>query len=508
MGDAPKVGGPDLAAGIALATLEEGKPLVGHVGDESVMLVRAGDAIFATGATCTHYSGPLAEGLVRDGTVTCPWHHACFDLRTGNALAAPARDPIACFDVEHTGDLVRVGQKRGAAPKEPITKAAPASVVIVGGGAAGEACAEELRARGYRGQVVLLSADASLPVDRPNLSKDYLAGTAPEEWLPLRGPEWYAEHGIEVSLGTPVQTIDLQKRQVMLASGRSYGFDRLLFATGAEPVHLKIPGAEHAQVRYLRSLADSRAIIAEAQKGKRAVVIGASFIGLEVAASLRTREVEVHMVAPDEVPLGKIMGPELGGYLKRLHESRGVQFHLGRKPAAIEETARGMTVRLDDDSVLDADFVVIGVGVRPATALAQAAGLQVEDGVLVDEKLQASGPGVFAAGDVARYRDRSGQRLRIEHWVVAQRMGQTAARNMLGAEEKFDDVPFFWSAHYDVSVNYVGHGAGWDRSELTGSPDDKDCAVRYFKGDQLVAVATIYRDQESLQAAVTLGKRR
>jgi NADPH-dependent 2,4-dienoyl-CoA reductase/sulfur reductase-like enzyme len=273
-------------------------------------------------------------------------------------------------------------------------------------------------------------------------------------------------------------------------------------------------------VHYLRSLADSRAIIAEAQLGaagaaaegsgknlRRAVVLGASFIGLEVAASLRAREVTVHVVAPEAVPLERVMGPDLGAYIRRLHEAHGVVFHLGHKTTAIEETRDGLVVRLDDGTALEADFMVIGVGVKPATALAQAAGLQVDDGILVDEQLQASAPGVYAAGDVARWRDRRGQRLRVEHWVVAQRMGQCVARNLLGAGERFEDVPFFWSAHYDASINYVGHGAGWERAELDGKPDDKDCTVRFWKGDELVAVATIYRDQESLQAEVELAKR-
>jgi NADPH-dependent 2,4-dienoyl-CoA reductase/sulfur reductase-like enzyme/nitrite reductase/ring-hydroxylating ferredoxin subunit len=513
MGDAPKVTGPDLAAGVPASELAEGKPLLGHVGDESVMLVRAGETIFATGATCTHYSGPLAEGLVVGETVRCPWHHACFDLRTGEAFKAPALNPIACFDVVQEGELVRVGEKRAPSPIPPPSKDEPKRIVIIGAGAAGHAAAEQLRVRGYRGQVVLIGADPSGPVDRPNLSKDFLAGSAPEEWIPLRPAEWFAEHGIELQVGARVASIDPKKRTVLVENGRSYEYDRLLLATGAEPIKLAIGGADSPRVRYLRTLDDSRQIIAAAKEGARALVVGASFIGLEVAASLRARKVEVQVVAPDQVPLERVMGAELGSYIRSLHEEHGVKFHLGRKPQAIEEAGDGaLSVRLDDDSRVECDFVVVGIGVKPATALAEKAGLEVDNGIVVSGELQSSDENIFAAGDLARYPSaQGGQPIRVEHWVVAQRQGQTAARNMLGARERFEDVPFFWSQHYDVGINYVGHGAGpngYDRVELDGSPAAKDCSVRFWAGNRLVALATIYRDHESLDTERRLEENR
>jgi NADPH-dependent 2,4-dienoyl-CoA reductase/sulfur reductase-like enzyme/nitrite reductase/ring-hydroxylating ferredoxin subunit len=496
MGDAAKVSGPDFLQGIAASELADGRPLVGHVGDESVMLVRRGDDVLAVGATCTHYSGPLGEGLVVDDTVRCPWHHACFDLRTGAAVKAPALAPIACYEVTVAEGLVRVGAKKPAAGLPASPAGAPQTIVIIGAGAAGQACAGELRARGYRGRLVLIGAEDSLPVDRPNLSKDYLAGNAPEDWLPLKPREWYAEQGIELQLGAKVVALDPKTRHVTLENGRSYDFERLLLATGAEPRQLQIPGGERAHL--LRSLADSRAIIALAQAGQRAVVIGGSFIGLEVAASLRARQVEVTIVEPSGPPLTRVLGPELGAYILELHESHGVQFRLA-KPTEIGDDG----VTLDDGATLPCDFVVAGIGVRPALTLARAAGLALgdgDDGILVDPTLQTSVPGIFAAGDAARYPDRHGVRRRIEHWVVAQRMGQTAARNLLGAREAFGEVPFFWSQHYDVGINYVGAGDGWDRVTVDGKPSDRDCTARYFKGDTLLAVATIYRDHESLAA--------
>jgi NADPH-dependent 2,4-dienoyl-CoA reductase/sulfur reductase-like enzyme len=362
---------------------------------------------------------------------------------------------------------VRLGAKRTPAPRATKT-AGPASVVVLGAGAAGEAAVETLRREGYEGPITLLGHEGSVPVDRPNLSKDYLAGNAPEEWIPLRPESFFEELRVTLRVNEPVAALDTGARRLTLASGKTVTYDALIFATGAEPAKLAIPGADLPTVHTLRSLADSRAIIARAEKGKRAVVVGASFIGLEAAASLRARGVEVDVVAPGGVPLARVMGEELGRFVQRVHEEHGVRFHLGHKPAAIDAAG----VRLDDGSTLAADFVVVGVGVRPRTALAEAAGIKTDNGIVVDDYLATSAPGVYAAGDVARHPDaRSGELVRIEHWVVAQRQGQVAARNVLGKCEKYAFVPFFWSNHYDVAIAYVGHALRWDRIERKGSLD-------------------------------------
>jgi NADPH-dependent 2,4-dienoyl-CoA reductase/sulfur reductase-like enzyme/nitrite reductase/ring-hydroxylating ferredoxin subunit len=496
MSEESKLTGPDLSEGIALAELGDGKMVVGHAGGEAILLARQGDEVFAVGATCTHYSGPLGEGLVVNGTVRCPWHHACFDLSTGAAVRAPALNAIPCYEVRRDSERVRVGG-RMPEPKAPANVAGtPACIAIVGAGAAGHAAAETLRREGYNGQLVMIGADTALPVDRPNLSKDYLAGTAPEEWLPLRPREFFAEHEIALVLGARVLSVDTGRKQVLLESGRTQSYDKLLLATGADPVRLDLPGGDLPHVHYLRTLDDSRAIIAATQTATRAVVIGSSFIGLEAAASLRARNLEVHVIGPDAVPLARIMGPELGAFIRKVHEEHGVVFHLGTRPKTIDM----QSVTLENGERLPADLVVIGVGVRPQVSLAEKAGLAVDRGVLVDEYLQTSVPDVFAAGDIARWPDpHSGERIRVEHWVVAERQGQTAARNMLGRRERFDAVPFFWSAHYDVGINYVGHATAWDRIEIEGSFDERNAAVRFIAGGKTVALATIYRDRESLQ---------
>jgi apoptosis-inducing factor 3 len=491
---------PDFGAGVSIHDIPNGGSLLGRLGDDEVLLVRTGDALHAVGAHCTHYHGPLAEGLIVGDTVRCPWHHACFSLRTGEPLRAPALDPIACWRVERRGDTVFVREKQtiSVARRPPRS---PESVLIVGGGGAGLAAAQMLRREGYDGPVTMISADAAPPCDRPNLSKDYLAGTAQDDWIPLRAPEFYTEQRIELLLGAGVTAIDVNRREVRLGDGSSRAFGALLLATGADPVRLTIPGADSSHVRYLRSFADSKAIVAEAAHGTHAVVVGASFIGLEVAASLRARNVHVDVVALDRVPMERKMGPEIGRAVQRLHEARGVIFHLGETVARIG----GRSVTLSGGATLEADFVVAGIGVRPSIGLAEQAGLTIDRGIAVNEYLETSASGIFAAGDIARWPDpHTGDRIRVEHWVVALRQGQVAARNILGLRERFESVPFFWSQHYDVTINYVGHAERWDSVQIEGNLDQHDASVTFARSDRRLAVATIARDAESLRAEVDL----
>jgi NADPH-dependent 2,4-dienoyl-CoA reductase/sulfur reductase-like enzyme/nitrite reductase/ring-hydroxylating ferredoxin subunit len=495
--------GPDLSEGV-LPSEFSGAMLLGHVGEDEVLLVRSGSEIFAIDAHCSHYHGPLADGVVDGEHIRCPWHHASFDLRTGEATRTPALNTLAVWKVEREGDRIVVREKREQ-PKPHIKGVvdAPSRIVIVGGGAAGFAAAEMLRRQDYRGSIVMLSAEAAAPVDRPNLSKDYLAGSAPEDWLPLRPDDFYRAANIDLRLSVEVASIDTQARKVLLAGGESVPYDRLLLATGAEPVRLPIPGADQPHVHLLRSLTDCRAIIASAKDARRAVVIGASFIGLEVAASLRARDIEVHVVGLEQRPMERVLGAEMGDFVRALHEEHGVIFHLGDTVNAID----GQRATLKSGGVIEADIVVIGVGVRPRLTLAEKAGLAIDRGVKVDAYLETSVPGIYAAGDIARWPDKhSGEAIRVEHWVVAERQGQTAARNMLGQREVFDAVPFFWSQHYDVPINYVGHAEKWDEIAIDGDVGAKDCLVRYKSGGRVLAVASIYRDVASLEAEIAMER--
>jgi NADPH-dependent 2,4-dienoyl-CoA reductase/sulfur reductase-like enzyme/nitrite reductase/ring-hydroxylating ferredoxin subunit len=505
----PNPPGPDLTKGVSVADIAAGQMLLGHVNQDAVLLARQGDEFFAIGATCSHYSGPLAEGLMAGDTVRCPWHHARFSLRTGEAIGAPAFNALPCWRVEKSDDKVFVRERTAPADRSEPSKPAQATakpdrIVIVGGGAAGFAAAEMLRREGFGGSLTLVSADDEPPYDRPNCSKDYLAGSAPEDWMPLKPAEFYKEYSIDLQLGSEVTAIDSGPRQVALANGRKIAFDKLLLATGAEPVRLQLPGADQPHVHVLRSLSDARAIIANATAARHAVVIGASFIGLEVAAALRTRNLDVHVVAPERRPLERILGPEFGDFIRELHEKHGVVFHLEDTVTSIE----GTNAKLKSGATLPAEVVVVGVGVRPRLQLAERAGVKIDRGVAVNEYLETSIPDIYAAGDIARWPDpHTGENLRIEHWVVAERQGQAVARNMLGQEQRFSEVPFFWSQHYDVPVNYVGHAEKWDSVDIDGNIKSRDCLVRYRQNGKVLAVASIFRDIDSLKAEMSMEAR-
>lgn len=518
--DDERPAGPDLARGIETSTVQPGQLVAGHAFGEEVLLARVDDNWFAVGAKCTHYHAPLADGLLVGETIRCPWHHACFSLRNGAASAAPALNDLPSYDVLVRNNIVRVIGKRVGprlneavhgprgsrapdhVPFERHPAAGPRSVLIIGAGAAGIACAEMLRREGYRGPITALDPDRDAPYDRPNLSKDYLAGSAPEDWLPLHPSEFYEKQHIEIVRGVEARKIDRDAKTVALSDGRALEFDRLLIATGSNPVRLRIPGAEG--IMYLRSLADSRAIIEQTRGSRSAVIIGAGFVGLEVAASLVIRGLDVAVVAPDRLPLERVLGSELGSLIKAVHEAKGVRFFLGRSLQALEP---GVAV-LDDGTRLSAEVVVAGIGVRPNVEIAERAGLILDDGIAVNEFLETSARDIFAAGDVARWPDAySAARLRVEHWVVAQRQAQVAARNMLGHRDRFDDIPFFWSNHYDkLSIQYTGHVDRWDEIRVDGSVMDMDCAVSFVVGGKRRAIATINRDRENLEAEVSMER--
>ena len=502
MSEATKPSGPDFSEGISISDLTE-TITKGRVGDQAAILIRGANGWHILGAFCSHYHAPLADGLLADGHLRCPWHHACFDVRTGEAVRAPAFTPLTTWDVEEIDGIVFARGKR-ARPKtaSPADRARSADhIVIVGGGAAGFAAAEQLRRHGYQGSIVMISEDAAPPVDRPNLSKDYLAGKAPEDWIPLRSGSFYEKQAIDLRLGRRAKTLDVGARELTLDDGERLPFDRLLLATGAQPNRLSVPGGDQPHIHTLRTLADSRAIIEQASVGKTAVVVGASFMGLEVAAALRERGLEVHIVAPAQRPLERVFGPQMGDFIRSLHEEHGVVFHLQQAVAAID----GRDVHMKSGEVVSGDLVIAAVGVQPRIELAQQAGLSIDRGIVVDRYLETSAQGVFAAGDIARWPDaRTGELIRVEHWVVAQRQGQVAALNMLDRGTEYTNVPFFWSQHYDVRINYVGHADDWDELAVEGDIAARDCILRFKKQGRVLAAASIDRDLENLEIEMAL----
>ena len=499
-GAAPR--GPDLTKGVPASEVAEGAFLVGHVGESAVLVARVDGTLSAIGATCTHYHAPLGDGVLIGDTMRCPWHHARFCLRTGEAIGAPAIDPVDRWRVEERNGLVFVREKDFA----PAAKRAPAKggaiprrIVVVGGGGAGFAAAEMLRREGYDGALTIVSADGDPPYDRPNCSKDFLAGAAPRDWMPLRDTAFYDQSQIDLRTGVEVGALDLQAHSVVLKDGVSLPFEALILATGAEPIRPPIPGFDQANVYVLRSLRDSEAIIRDATPERRVAIVGASFIGLEVAAAMVDRGLDVHVIAPEATPLARVLGEELGRFIRSVHEAEGVTFHLGRSVTGFA----GGRVALDDGDSVPADFVVVGVGVRPRTDLASGAGLAVDRGIVVDARLQTSVPGVYAVGDIARYPFHlTGELIRAEHWVAAQRQGQHAARVVLGLADAFRETPFFWSAHYGTTINYVGHAETFDTAEIEGSIAGGSATVRFKNRGRLLAAATLGRDLESLDLEI------
>jgi NADPH-dependent 2,4-dienoyl-CoA reductase/sulfur reductase-like enzyme/nitrite reductase/ring-hydroxylating ferredoxin subunit len=497
---------PDLTKGFPVRDWNDGAMIQGKVGEEDVILARRSNEFFAVGANCTHYHGSLAQGLIVGDELRCPLHHACFSLRTGMALCAPAFDAIPRWRVERVGDRIFVREKLPALAQYPEATASkpphsPSSIVIIGGGAAGLAAADMLRRKGYAGPITMISADDSAPYDRPNVSKDYLQQPIPDEWMNLRVPGFYKERNIDLILNSRVVSIDVGAKKIQTQDGKTYNFGALLLAPGADPVKLSIPGTRDSDVFYVRTWADARVLFKKAESAKQVIVVGASFIGLEVAASLRSRGLEVHVVAPENQPFEHTLGAEVGSFFRTLHESHGVVFHLGKTVTHMD----GNQAILSDGSKIQADLLVLGVGVRPSISLAEQLSLKIDRGVVVNEFLETSAPGIFAAGDIARWPDScSGQPVRVEHWVVAERQGQVAARNILGYRERYDAIPFFWTQQFGVSLRYVGHAEKWDSIEIDGSLDAKNCAVSYKQGEKTVAVATIERDVQSLEFEAAL----
>lgn len=483
--------------------LQDGQMKSFELEGKVVLLSRVGGQYHATGGKCSHWGAPLAEGVLRGETLICPWHHACFNVRSGERLEPPALNDLAHYPlrIENNTVIVTLPHDNVTAPQGKADPANPQTFVIIGGGAAGNAAAEALRRGGFAGKIIILSADSAVPVDRPNLSKDYLDGHAKPEWMPLRDEKWYEDRDIDLRLKTRVTRVDPNAHTVFLEQGEPIQYDKLLLATGANPRQLRnTPGTDLKGIYTLRTIADTDAIIQAVEQGKRVVIVGASFIGMEVAASLASgRGASVSLVAPEPVPFDRILGVDIGRMFQSVHESKGVQFYLGDGVTALSgDNGTVRQVQLKSGKTLDADFVVIGVGVAPATEFLADSGLAREekDGSLrVDNSLKTSHPDIYAAGDIARYGEGPGTR--IEHWRVAQQHGIVAAYNMMGQSEQVTShVPFFWTTQWGVTVSYVGHATEWDEIIVRGSIEDKKFLAFYVKDGELKAVAGADHDQD------------
>ncbi|HSV91752.1 MAG TPA: FAD-dependent oxidoreductase [Desulfobacterales bacterium] len=474
--------------------LLEGEPRVLKAGDAEAYLVRLEGAVRAVGTECPHYHEPLIKGVLFGHEIVCPSHFARLDARDGTMIAPPALDALPRFPVKIENGEVWLGPVEK--PRFPKPEGEDArTFLVVGGGAAGQAAAETLRREGFAGRICMVTAEDERPYDRPNLSKDLLTGEAKPEWMPLRGPKFYANQRIELLAGRTVTSIDPAANVAVLATGERIAFDKALIATGATPRKPAIPGADLPGCLVLRSLADGRALIAAAAAAgaNGAVLVGAGFIGMELASSLRKLGTRVQVTSPGALPLSRVLGDRVAALLLARHRASGVEFHLGTTPIGVTGEPGDLRVRLSDGTVLSGGFVVFGLGVDPALDCLAGTELAGPGGVTVDTTLRTRHRDIFAAGDAAVAADVAGEPLRAEHWVVAQRQGQHAARAMLGSMAPYGEAHFFWTRQAGLSLKYVGTARTWDEIAYRGDVEAAEFLAGYFQAGTLKAAATIGR---------------
>jgi len=494
--------------------LLDGRPRRVQAGERSLLVVRLGDEVRALPSECPHYHGPLAEGVSHDGRVYCPWHQSVFRLRDGDVLDPPTFFALPTYDLRVVDGEVSVDLP-DEAPAQRLSAMTPYDpeaekkrVAVIGAGGAAAAAADELRQRGFRGHIILIGPEEHPPYDRPNCTKNLLAGTMPASWMPLHSAKFYEKWGVDRRIDT-VSSCDARSRRLKLAGGEELSADAVLLASGGIPRRLTVPGSDLGSVFTLRTWDDCEAIVAACDGARRAVVVGASFIGMEAAASLRHRGLEVAVVAPDEVPMRRVFGEAVGASLRALHERNGVVFHLGHGVAALHGNGPVTAVELEGGEVLPADLVVVGVGVTPATAFLDGAEKDKDGGVTVDEELRVPAvEGVWAAGDVARFpaAHLGGQPVRIEHWRLALQHGRAAARSIAGLGLPFADVPFFWTQQYDLRVGFAGYGRPWDEIVMAGDPSSDFIAYYCSEGRPHAAAGTRDRQLCAFSELMRLGR--
>lgn len=490
------------AALCRLSEIGDGEMKEFNVDGTPVLLARVNGKCSAVGARCTHYGAPLVDGALVGDKIICPWHHACFSSTTGDMIEPPALDSLTNYPLRIDGENIYVelsddaGDRRMPRMAKRESSKDKRTFVILGGGAAGYMAAQTLREDGFGGQVLMITREGRAPYDRPNLSKDYLFGEADPEWMPLRRDDFFTEHGIEIIYEREAAGVDVAGKTITLNNGDDISFDRLLVATGGLPRTLNVPGSSLMNILALRSFDSADCIIAAAKGATEVAIVGASFIGMEAAASLRKRGLNVTIIAPDTVPFEKTLGPEIGALFQRIHESNGVTFRLSNHVTQFEGSENVSGVVLDSGVRLDADLVIVGVGVIPGTDFLSNISLGPDGAVITDSHLRID-TNVYAAGDIVRFPDvRGGESVRIEHGRTALQQGRAAAHNMAGIETVYDSVPFFWTTQFDATLNYVGHAATWDEIIIKGDLNRRDFLAFYVKGERILAAAGMNRDRE------------
>jgi len=478
----------------SLADLPVDRGLRVEVGGEQILLVRDGDAVRAYSAICPHAGGPLEEGAVCNGRIVCPWHKGAFRVSDGSLVEPPALDGLSRYPVRLDGGDIYVEPKAEPQP-QARSHADSRTFVIAGAGAAGGTAAAALRGFGFGGRILLIGREPGLPFDRTSLSKFVVAGEMkPEETPLLRPDDYYTKHKIE-RIEAEVARFDVTRRELTLADNRTIAFDCALIAPGGEAKTPEIPGVDKAGVHVLRSREDAAAILGDLRPGARAIILGSSFIGLEVASCLRAQKASVTVISPEEIPFARQFGEEIGRSIRSLHEANGVVFEAPAKAAKLEGEARISELVLEDGRRLAADLVVVGVGVRPATRFVVGAELTKDKGLPVDATLRLA-EGIYVAGDAAAFPlGPEGKPIRIEHWRVAQQQARIAAANMMGGNRPYEDTPFFWTYHYGKNFEYLGHADTWDDEVVRGDIAKQQFVALFLQGERLAAVVACERQR-------------
>jgi NADPH-dependent 2,4-dienoyl-CoA reductase/sulfur reductase-like enzyme/nitrite reductase/ring-hydroxylating ferredoxin subunit len=482
-----------------LDALPDGQPLIKEVKRKKFLVVRRGIQVFVCGNKCPHYGSSLGEGVLKDHIIACPSHSARFDVRNGQMISPPALDDIPCYEVKIEDGEVLIGSIVEEEPKKPSVRRGE-TIVLLGAGAAGNIAAETLRKEGFSGRLVMITREPDLPYDRPELSKGFLSGEAEPEWIPLRSEEFYRDRQIEVLTRHTVTAVEASTRM---------GFDSLLIAAGGVPRRLSLPGEELAGIFTLRSFTDAKKILEAVEKSERVVIMGAGFIGLEIASSIRKRGLEVHVVAPEELPMAGLFGERIGRRLKMLHEEAGVTFHLGTTAVRFEGNGALRAVVLSDGSRLDTTVAVVAVGIRPALSFLDGSPLVKGGAIAVNDRLESGAPGIFAAGDVASVPNRFfGGQYRIEHWIAAEQQGRHAARSMLGAGDTFAEIPFFWTYQHDISFKSVGYLGAYDSMVERGDVSQGNFLVGFYREGKLRAAAGAGMSREVIALGIIIAEGR
>lgn len=494
--------GADEAVVCKIDVLKNGEMKTFNVNNVDVLLSKINNEFHATGAFCTHYGAPLEDGVLSGDRIVCPWHHACFNTKNGDLLEPPARDAIPSYEVKIDGENIiinlpeEVTHERIPEMREQDSSKDGRAFIVLGGGAAGNAGAQTLREDGFQGKIIMITKENRTPYDRPNLSKEYLQGEAEPDWMPLRSQDFYDDHNIELIFNKKVVQVNVKDKSIVFSDKQTLDYDKLLIATGGIARSLTVPGSDLKNIFTLRSFDDADKIIEASETASKAVVIGASFIGMETAYSLHHRKIPVTVIAPESVPFEKVFGREIGEMFQRLHEEVGVNFKLEHYIEKFEGDTHVEGVSLKNGECIEADLVIVGVGVKPATDFIEGIPLENDGSIKVDQNFRV-GNDIYAAGDIATfpywYLDSD---IRIEHWRTAEQQGRIAAHNMAGNEVAFKSIPFFWTTQASINFRYVGYAREWDEIVINGDIENQNFIVFYVKNDQVHAAVGCNCDRE------------